>query len=100
MTALLSDIFQVRQDTTLFRDNGEAYNHVCKKVQEFSSLEDNWDSYDGLAPTKAALLGAQQVAVVDTDSTGVVLVPGGCRGVVGVVVLVQVGRLRGRPWRR
>jgi len=62
MTALLSDIFQVRQDTTLFRDNGEAYNHVCKKVQEFSSLEDNWDSYEGLAPTKAALLGAQQLA--------------------------------------
>jgi hypothetical protein len=25
-------------------------------------LEDNWDSYDGLAPTKAALLGAQQLA--------------------------------------
>lgn len=38
-----------------------AYEFVVKKLQEFTQLCNNWDSYGGVAPTKQALLAAQEL---------------------------------------
>ena len=49
-------------DFTLFgREERPAYRAVVEKLQEYTKLRDNWDSYGGLAPTKQALLAAQEL---------------------------------------
>lgn len=58
--ALVAQV-QPFQDTTTLKQSNPACRHVYHKLQEFSHLSDNWDSYGALAPTSEAMLSALQL---------------------------------------
>lgn len=58
--ALVAQV-QPFQDTTTLKQSNPACRHVYNKLQEFSHLPDNWDSYGALAPTSEAMLSALQL---------------------------------------
>ena len=45
----------------IVHSNPYAIQHTVDKLNELSSLKDNWDSYGALAPSKQALIGTMQL---------------------------------------